>query len=384
MHCLRVDFARVCQIAISFALSIAFLGLPGSITRCAAATPTHPREAPQENLDKDPKIATLGIILKVESLLGGEYILQADGYRVRIRLHGNNLSFHEPLKSIADVAPGSWIRFKGLRDEAGIVNPEQAEFFSPGTRTARTAMGPTKAKKLPDDQPVTRASMIDDKGNLQPYGKKMRMSNFAPPCGWNKVPADAALQERVKRVGMRLVPEYQTQLGRDMPTRIPFRFYAVEDSKTRSPISCSAGLVLVPKNVVERMQNDDQLAAVLADGVAYSLILQQSAFTTSDAVLIGLEGASIYFIGLPFPTSLVEHSQQIQMERKVGRIALQLLEDTGYDPWQAPEAWRLLAPKELPQDVKSLEYTREGKYQLEMLRSQNKPFTEQPGRTGGI
>jgi hypothetical protein len=31
------------------------------------------------------------------------------------------------------------------------------------------------------------------------------------------------------------------------------------------------------------------------------------------------------------------------------------MDDAGYDPWQAPEAWRLLAPKELPVDIHSLD-----------------------------
>ena len=33
-----------------------------------------------------------------------------------------------------------------------------------------------------------------------------------------------------------------------------------------------------------------------------------------------------------------------------------LLADGGYDPWEAPEAWRLLAPKHLPNDLGSLKY----------------------------
>jgi hypothetical protein len=46
--------------------------------------------------------------------------------------------------------------------------------------------------------------------------------------------------------------------------------------------------------------------------------------------------------------------EQIQMEEQRGRIALALLADAGYDPRQAPEAWRLLDPKHAPADPSAL------------------------------
>jgi hypothetical protein len=53
-------------------------------------------------------------------------------------------------------------------------------------------------------------------------------------------------------------------------------------------------------------------------------------------------------------------------------MALQLVADAGFDPWQAPEAWRLLAPKDPPRDVQSIKYPRESKYQLSILNLQYK------------
>lgn len=49
-----------------------------------------------------------------------------------------------------------------------------------------------------------------------------------------------------------------------------------------------------------------------------------------------------------------------------------LLANGGYDPWEAPEAWHLLAPKHLPNDLGSLKYLDRSGYQLGILNLQYK------------
>jgi hypothetical protein len=48
-------------------------------------------------------------------------------------------------------------------------------------------------------------------------------------------------------------------------------------------------------------------------------------------------------------------------------MALGFMADAGYDPWQAPEAWRLLAPKKLPANTSHLKYPSQAGYQLAIL-----------------
>jgi hypothetical protein len=61
-----------------------------------------------------------------------------------------------------------------------------------------------------------------------------------------------------------------------------------------------------------------------------------------------------------------------KLEDQRGRVALGLLADAGYDPWQAPEAWRRLDPKQLPKDMSRLKYPGRARYQLEILGMQYK------------
>ena len=51
-------------------------------------------------------------------------------------------------------------------------------------------------------------------------------------------------------------------------------------------------------------------------------------------------------------------------------IALSILADAGYDPWQAPEAWRLLEPKKPPTATDSLKYPSHSGYLLGVLNLQ--------------
>ena len=55
--------------------------------------------------------------------------------------------------------------------------------------------------------------------------------------------------------------------------------------------------------------------------------------------------------------------------------------DGGFDARQAPEAWKLLAPKRLPRDVGSLKYPRIGQYQLTVLEAQYRNRNAEPRKS---
>jgi len=318
--------------------------------------------------DQDKQIKGFGVIDRVIAA-GPEPVFQADGYRIRIA-SGAVIAFSGSLKTLADVGTNTWVKYEGKRNAAGLLVATQARFVP-----ARQG----KAKPVPPPDAVpTQDSLIDADGKFLSARAKVRMSNAGGPCGWHKFPAEPALQERVRRVGLRVVPVYQKELSDDSPAKIHFRFYAVDEPKFRSELACNVGLILVPKQVVERLQNDDQLAAVLADGVALNMQVQSAQLATEWRELLGAELAGLaaeFFVpGIYFANQIggdiVASSIQRQMERQRGRIALTLLADAGYDPWQAPEAWRLTAPKHLPADRTALKYPSRSDYQLGILNLQ--------------
>ena len=128
---------------------------------------------------------------------------------------------------------------------------------------------------------------------------------------------------------------------------------------------------------MERLHSDDQLAAVLADGIAFSLQRQLVTVSALDLAAAGSEVAAVFlspagYIAGETTGIIIDHEIDVRLQRELARIALQLVADAGFDPRQAPEAWRLLAPKELPQDIQSLNYTPEGKYHRSILKLQYK------------
>ena len=190
-----------------------------------------------------------------------------------------------------------------------------------------------------------------------------------------KIPADNALQSRIRRTGMSLVPEYQKQLANGDPAKIPFRFYAFDAPKIRTEICSHEGTILVPLQMLDRLRSDDQLAAVLADGIAYNIERQAARLVADNRAVLGsgaagdVVGAFVPGVGLAawLGGAAVSYKIGRQMEEERSRVALGLMAAAGYDPNAAPETWRLLAPKKMPMDASQLKYPDRSGYQLAIL-----------------
>ena len=310
--------------------------------------------------DPDKKLDGFG---EIDTVIrrGAEPVLQADGFRIRVT-SAAKVSYHGDLKSLDDVDTGIWIRYKGKRDKTAEVVATRAEFFAPRKGNAKEARVNFAAlRAYQDESGFSKPQLLDADGRLMSLHTKVRYSDAGGYCGWHTVPADLELQQRVRRVGALVIPSFQRQLASGDPGKIPFRFYAVDEKKIRSDIFCNDGLILVPRQVVGRLKNDDQLAALLADGVAFYLQVRSARVLAEYRDLLGIEVAgyvaSAFAPGVDLATDVgvgvMQHEIEIKMQEQRGRMALALMKDAGYDPWQAPEAWRLLAPKELPKDPDS-------------------------------
>jgi len=118
-------------------------------------------------------------------------------------------------------------------------------------------------------------------------------------------------------------------------------------------LALSSGVILVPQQVVARMQNDSQLAAVLADNIA--VVLERWDFRhLSDARELaaagyGADAAGFFIPGVVLVDPLLGvggyRALMTKQEHQSGRVALALMRDAGYDIDQAPVAWWLLASK---------------------------------------
>jgi hypothetical protein len=271
--------------------------------------------------------------------------VRADGYRIRITAD-TKIQWGSPLQSLAEVRPGNWIKYKGKIDAAGVLVATSVE-ISPNEIDDEEKKLRTKNEYDPSAVPANAR---------QNYLKNaVRMDGFDP----KKIPPfkDVVMQARIEKIGNALIPAYQRALTASSPDKIDFRFQLIDTKFYRETLALPSGVILVPYQVVERMQNDSQLAAVLADGIARVLERQEYRMegrSKEDYAWI-LFGAIVPFArGASNVGGFDLMDIQIYTMKQRSRVSLSLLHDAGYDIAQAPIAWWLLAPWE-PAPISEIE-----------------------------
>lgn len=267
-----------------------------------------------------------------EEVVGGkptDLTLRADGYRIRITAN-TKINWSSPLQSLADVKAGNWIKYKGRIDAAGVL-------VAASVQIGPNAIGGGEKKQ--------RANNEYDPSTI-PAGAKQNYLKDAVTVGFDpkKFPPfeDVVMQARIEKIGNSLVPAYQRALPASDPAKTDFRFQLIDTKLFGEAFTLPSGIILVPHQVAERMQNDSQLAAVLADGIARVLERQEYRMEgkVKASYAIALAAPVVPYAGIG--SYVAEDIQTKAMEQR-GRVSLFLLHDAGYDIAQAPMAWWLLA-----------------------------------------
>jgi hypothetical protein len=264
-------------------------------------------------------------------------LVRADGYAIRIGPQ-TNVSWGGQLQGPNSVKAGDWIEYKASPAKDGEYVAEKANIFpvliSKGESRLRekTDFDPSA---VPDDakQNLFREAFIGiDPKRFPPY-------------------KDAAMQARVERIGERLIPGWNQEMPDSNPAKIHFRFEVVDTKLFRDAMTMPSGVILIPHQVVERMENDDELATVLADNIACALERQSyrvmPAAHAATAAMVGAEVAEVFVpgAGLAIGAATIGGASAVlkRQREQSGRVSLGLLKDAGYDVQQAPLAWWRLA-----------------------------------------
>ncbi len=289
----------------------------------------------------------------------GTRSVRAGGYTILLNPK-TTITYDNPLAAAAPVQVNTWITYTATEQPGGAFLATKAR-FSPNQ--------PTKAsldlRTFWDYDPAAVPA-----GARQGFGSTMLRGvdpTEFPLCH------DAALQARVEAVGRKLVPAWHTALPASDPSRINFRFYVIDSPNRRDAAALPSGIILVPTQLLARLPDDAQLAAILAEKIAglleqqpQPLPLTNSQLATS-ATLTGAEfipfvglAASGYNIGSG--VSAFKANRRFAEQRE--RVSLSLLKDAGYDISQAPVAWWLIASKN-PKDIRD---TRPPQHALDLYR----------------
>lgn len=265
---------------------------------------------------------------------------RADGFWIRID-GKTELNLAPSPGSLADVKPGDWIEYKGKQGADGVITAATVKIV-------RNALGKGEKRfREKQDFDPTAVPASAKQGRASLAFKGIDPKRFPP---YN----DAAMQARVNEIGEKLIPGFERDLPDSDPAKINFRFQVIDTKWFRDALTLPSGIILIPRQVVERMQNNSQLATVLADNIACALERQTYRdLPASHALVAGEIGADV--VGAIVPgVSLVAPAlgygggkeMQTKAEEQSGRVSLGLLHDAGYDIDEAPMSWWLLAPKD--------------------------------------
>ncbi len=318
-------------------------------------------------------VSGLAVIDKV--LAGGTSpAFRAGGYALRVD-PWTDLRFSDDLKGLSQVNTDVVIAYRGILLGADKVFLTRAEFFRPKEKTFR----PADESGMAQATTFSLGSMVDLEGRFSNDAGdqwKHRPQDEGGSCGWHFVSPDPAIEDRVRRIGERVIPRYQRELPADDPGKIPFRFYAVDENDLQGDLGCgNSGLVLIPAGAVARLRNDDQLAAILADRVAASLAQVPLSQKVETGLLRAAETSSGVFaagVGMVVTGRLAMNAGANRLREQRGRMALGYLADAGFDPRHSPEAWRLLAPADLPKNPSKLKYPPLARFELQLLDMEQK------------
>lgn len=284
-----------------------------------------------------------------------DFMLRADGYRILITPK-TQTTFTSPLTSLTNVKTNVWIKYTGKLRPDGTVVADTATFT---------------ANAIPEGEDKLRTKNEYDPKAVDPKNKQSGISKYFLGTNIKKIPpySDPAMQSRIDRIGASLIPEYQRNLPASDPTKIDFRFQLIDQPKWHDAMTLPNGIILVPRQVVERLQNDSQLATVLADNIACAIEKQTfrvlPKYQTMGAAQLASDAGGIFVPGLGVATGIANYRIAAAIlrhtEEQSGRISLFYLHDAGYDIQQAPLAWWLLAPKK-PKDIHGIDMPERAAY----------------------
>ena len=281
-------------------------------------------------------VAVIDLIFKPAA--GNELLIRADGYVMKIS-STSKVSYTTPLASLSDIKANHWITYHGTMNTDGVL-------------VADTVVFQTNTISNREDKLVKKNSY--DPSAVPTNSKQNAVSKML--IGWDpkKIPPfnDVTMQERISRIGMSLIPPYQGELPAGSPSKIDFQFQVIDRANLHDALALPSGVILIPHQVVERLQNDSQVAAVLADNIATALEKQtyrmQPAYTAMSVADTAAAIGGIFVPGLGLASLSMYpagKSMQINLLNQSGRVSLGLLHDAGYDIDQAPVAWWILASK---------------------------------------
>ena len=267
-------------------------------------------------------------------------ILRADGYSIQITPATKVTFAQESGLTLDRIGTNVWLRYAGTLKTDGSVVASSA-LFAPNT-TSRVE------DKMRSKSEYNAAAVNEE-------DRQGRLSKYVLGRNPKKIPAykDDAMQKRIERIGNSLIPAFQRALPPNDPSRIDFRFQLVDEPKERDGLDAPSGIVLMPRQVVQALPDDSQLAAVMSADIAEVMEKQAIRSVPARNMMAGASlagtAAGLFVPGVSTGVWLANKKARSVIERhhmeQSTRTGLTWMQDAGYDLTQAPLAWWTMADK---------------------------------------
>jgi hypothetical protein len=286
-------------------------------------------------------VLVVGVAPRAEDQIAGQKPVRLRGYVVEMAsptellLDDYRLIEDRSYRVMFDVAPdataqdpiaiGTELEIEGVLDStsgelraSAVKRREPPVDSTPRTTTISTAM-PIE----PGERKFWNSLLVEIK---EPNFERRRSGGVTIlRTRYYQVIANAEIQQYIAELGWKLVPPYQRELPEGHPSKIPFKFYVVKRQEAGA-VALGSGVVMVFSRTFEILQNEAQLASVMAHEISHitQKHLWQLSKMTPGATQFGYDRA---------------------FENQADRLSLAYIADAGYDPREATRTWRLLARK---------------------------------------
>ncbi|MBC7933321.1 MAG: M48 family metallopeptidase [Rubrivivax sp.] len=244
----------------------------------------------------------------------------------------------QPLKTIKDVGVGMMMTYEGTEQPDGTVLAERVIFMRNEMEKGEASLW--KSFNLKEKA----ASFAEGKpGELKIDG-----------VGKYKILPNQEVQTYISNLGQALVPSYQRMMPDTDPQKIPFKFYVVVD-KEPNAFALANGVVVINSSMFDILENEAQLAAVVSHEIAHATQehtwrqMNKDKKKRTALAVGGMAAAAFGFGGVQDITGLVlaamVNGYQRTLENQADRVGLEYMVDSGFDPREAPQVWKLMAKK---------------------------------------
>lgn len=242
------------------------------------------------------------------------------------------------LNAIEQIKPNTFMTYEGTRNEDGTITATRLEFVKNELENGESKIWKQLKTK------IKASNFVQGKAGELKINK----------VGKFKLVPNEEAQEYLTKLGRSLIPALQKTVPEQ--ERIPFQFFLVQE-KHPNAFATANGIIVVHDSMLEALENESQLAFVLAHEISHSIqehTWRQMQYHRKKLTALAIGGAVAGAFGgwgsaiqniATLTEGAVRNGYSRDLENQADRLALEYLVSAGFDPREAPRAWKIMSIK---------------------------------------